>query len=294
MMTVKKVLFSLLLCFFVVGCQAGGDDVDLPPTAVPVANIQAVFANSEFNLATQRMGIVLLTPENQLIQEAEVVLQYFDITEADAVAEQTSVAQRIQSNDGTTTMFVDHRTFDRVGPWGVLVTATLADGSVGVQRLRFEVEGETAVLSPTEPVPALKTPTEASVEGDFSKITSATTPNPAFYQLTLEDALNNNKPTLLYLSTPAFCSSRVCGPGYDNFNALYEQFGEQFNFLHVEVYSSLPDPSVNSFELAPVMGAFGLATEPWLYVIDAEGDVYYHLEGLFTAPELTPILQNLQ
>lgn len=34
------------------------------------------------------------------------------------------------------------------------------------------------------------------------------------------------------------------------------------------------------------MAAFGLSTEPWLYLIDAAGTVTYRVEGLFTADEI--------
>ena len=39
--------------------------------------------------------------------------------------------------------------------------------------------------------------------------------------------------------------------------------------------------------------AFGLATEPWLYVLDAGGVVAYRVEGLFTEAEVEAQLQAL-
>jgi hypothetical protein len=34
------------------------------------------------------------------------------------------------------------------------------------------------------------------------------------------------------------------------------------------------------------MDAFGLSTEPWLYLLDHSGVVTYRLEGLFTVEEV--------
>ena len=65
-----------------------------------------------------------------------------------------------------------------------------------------------------------------------------------------------------------------------------DESGESINVLHVEVYAGLPDPAQTDWQLAPIMGAFGLATEPWVYVMDAEGTIVYRAEGVFTVDEI--------
>jgi hypothetical protein len=131
------------------------------------------------------------------------------------------------------------------------------------------------------------------VAGDLSKLSSAPASNPAFYELSLRDALGNGRPTFLYFATPAFCQTRLCGPGYDIFNELYQEYQEDFNFIHVEVYEGLPNPATTDWSVAPAMQSFGLTTEPWLYVIDEEGTIQYRVEGLFTADEIRNQLLDL-
>jgi hypothetical protein len=41
------------------------------------------------------------------------------------------------------------------------------------------------------------------------------------------------------------------------------------------------------------MLAFGLTTEPWLFLIDAEGKIVYRVEGIFTTAEVERHLQAL-
>jgi hypothetical protein len=88
------------------------------------------------------------------------------------------------------------------------------------------------------------------------------------------------------LATPAFCQTRFCGPAYEIATELETQYGDVVNFIHVEVYASLPDPSKNNWELSPVMDAFDLTTEPWVYVMNTEGQVVYRAEGVFTLEEI--------
>jgi hypothetical protein len=131
------------------------------------------------------------------------------------------------------------------------------------------------------------------VKNDLTQLTSATKPNPAFYEMSLAKAIKSGKPTVFLLATPAFCQSRLCGPAYDNTMALQERFGAMVNFIHVEVYTGLPNPAAENWPLAPAMQAFGLVTEPWLYLIDKDGRVAYRVEGLFTAEEVAAHIQAL-
>ncbi len=255
------------------------------------AVLQVVLVPSELVVGPNRMAVGLLDGNKQMIHEADVRFQYYDLTNPDApLLEQAAAAYPVQSPDGSATLFADDRRFGRAGAWGLAVEASFADGKTAVQRIRFHVgEVGTAVL-PGEMAPNIQTPTLADVDGDYSLITSAWEPNPAFYQLSLDDALRNGKPTVLLLATPAFCQTRFCGPSYDIATALEAAYREAVNFVHVEVYSGLPDPSANDWELSPVMNAFGLATEPWVYVMDGTGQVVFRAEGLFTQAEIAAYL----
>jgi len=57
--------------------------------------------------------------------------------------------------------------------------------------------------------------------------------------------------------------------------------------------SDLPDPSTTNWQLAPAMTAFGLSTEPWLFLLDRKGVVIYRVEGLFTADEIEQYIPKL-
>ena len=137
----------------------------------------------------------------------------------------------------------------------------------------------------------VETPTLASGKNELSKLTSAAKPVSAFYELSLDKALASGKPTVLLFATPAFCQTRFCGPMYEVSGELHRRYGGKANFIHVEVFTGLPNPAENNWQTAPAMQAFGLRTEPWLFIIRRDGVIAYRVEGLFTADEVESHLQ---
>jgi hypothetical protein len=133
----------------------------------------------------------------------------------------------------------------------------------------------------------------ADVSNDLTKLTSAAKPNPAFYKTSLAQALTNGKPTVFLLATPAFCQTRFCGPAYDVVSALQQIQPDAFNWIQVEVYTDLPHPDLGHPQYAPAMRAFGVNTEPWIFLIDKSGTIVYRVEGFVTQAEIDQKLKML-
>ncbi len=258
------------------------------------AQMQVVLVPSEVVVGPDRFAVGLFDSAGRMIHDATVHLQYYDLSNPNAPrVESEADAVRVQTSDGLTTLFAHERSFDHAGAWGVAVQARFPNGTSALQRIGFQVLANSPTLKVGQKAPQLDTPTAASVNNDLKRLTSAAAPNPAFYQLSLAQALTSGKPTVFLLATPAFCQSRLCGPDYETTTELQKRFGDKVNFVHVEVYTGLPDPSANNWQLAPAMQAFGLQTEPWLYLIAKDGTVAYRLEGLFTADEVAGQIQAL-
>src|SRR6478752_6920915 len=83
--------------------------------------------------------------------------------------------------------------------------------------------------------PASKTPTVADVGGDVSKISTDPTPDPAFYQTSVADALAAHKPFMLVFATPKFCQTKTCGPTLDKVKAVAAKHPD-VTFINVEPY----------------------------------------------------------
>jgi hypothetical protein len=97
------------------------------------------------------------------------------------------------------------------------------------------------------------------------------------------------KPIVLLFATPKFCQSRVCGPVVDEASQVQRQYGNQAEFIHMEIYND-NDPAKG---VRPQVRAFHLPSEPWLFVIDRRGIIRTAIEGAFSAQELTQAVKGV-
>jgi hypothetical protein len=66
-------------------------------------------------------------------------------------------------------------------------------------------------------------------------------------------------------------------------------YGDEVAFIHAEIYRD-NDPSK---PVRPQVTAYGLQTEPWLFVIDRNGIVDTRIEGAFSVAELTDAVERV-
>jgi hypothetical protein len=134
--------------------------------------------------------------------------------------------------------------------------------------------------------PAIHTPTVGSVS-NISQIDTRVPPDD-MHSDDLADVIGK-KPVVLLFATPALCQSRVCGPVTDAELQVKQEFGDQVAFIHQEVYNN---NQINDGP-RPQMTAYGLQTEPWLFVIDRTGKVSSVLQGPFSVQELEAAVQKV-
>ena len=251
------------------------------------AQIQLVLVPSELIVGPNRFAVGIFNQGGDLVHQADVHLHFYDLTDSTNPGfESEADAYPLSTDDGSVTIFAYEREFPRGGLWGVEVEVTFPDGSQAINGIRFSVASDSPSLGPGEKVPPMHTPTLADVNQDFRLLSSAITPNPAFYQISLDQALANGKPTLLLFATPAFCQTRFCGPSYEIFSQIEERYRGELNFIHVEVFAGLPNPEASNWLAAPAMQKFGLESEPWIFLIGQDGTVLYRVEGVFTREEI--------
>lgn len=177
-----------------------------------------------------------------------------------------------------------------VGRWksAVVLSVTQIDagGYVGAgARLNVIEPGEDSVTEVGEPAPEVETDTVASA-GDISAIETRTPPD-QLHETDFADVVGE-KPVALLFATPALCESRVCGPVVDIAQQLEREYGDRMEFIHQEVFVD-NDPAKG---LRPPLKEFGLQTEPWLFVVDSEGEVTARLEGSFGIGAFTRAVES--
>ena len=251
------------------------------------AQIQLVLVPSELIVGPNRFAVGIFDQGGDLVHDADVHLHFYDLTDqSNPFYESEADAYSLSTERGDVTIFAYEREFSHEGLWGVEVEVTFPDKTQAINGIRFSVVEDSPSIEPGELVPMIQTPTLQDVNRDLSLLSSAEIPNTAFYELSLDKAVSSGKPTLLLFATPSFCQTRFCGPSYEIFSDLESRYRNELNFIHIEVFTGLPDPESNDWAVSPAMERFGLQSEPWIFLIDQDGTVLYRVEGLFTQQEI--------
>ena len=156
-------------------------------------------------------------------------------------------------------------------------------------QISINVTDQPSVPSVGESAPRVHTPTLDDV-ADVSDIDTRVPPS-TMHSEDLADVVGK-KPVVLLFATPALCVSRVCGPVVDVTEQVKAEFGEVAEFIHMEIYEDNQFDPKNP-KLRPQVEAYGLPTEPWLFVIDKNGEVASRIEGAFSVAELETALEPL-
>ena len=184
--------------------------------------------------------------------------------------------QAAEETDPFAAVYESQVRFDKKGPWAVLVV-TKSGNSFVAAPAQVQVTTKKADTIPEvgDSPPKVPTDTLASVKGD-EKLLDTRVPPSDMHKDSFDKVLGK-KPIALLFSTPQLCQSRVCGPVTDVAMQLKAKYGDQIEFIHQEVYAK-NDPNAG---LRPPLQAFHLRTEPWLFVVNAEGKITARLEGSF-------------
>ncbi len=140
---------------------------------------------------------------------------------------------------------------------------------------------------PGDRAPSIHTPTAADAGNDLAEITTRVPPDTQ-NQADFADVLGK-EPTVLLFATPQFCQSRVCGPVVDVAEQVKEEYGEEAEFIHMEIFND-NDPGKG---VRPQVRAFHLPSEPWLFVIDHQGTIRTAIEGAFGVERLTEAVKEV-
>jgi len=170
-----------------------------------------------------------------------------------------------------------HVKFSKPGRWSVL-TVTQAGGGMLAAPSQVKVvrPAQDDIPEVGRPAPRVQTDTVASAKGDEEAIDTRIPTAPELHQESFADVVGK-KPVALLFATPQLCQSRVCGPVTDIALQLKAKYGEKMTFIHQEVYVD-NDPDKG---LRPPLQQFNLRSEPWLFVVGANGKVTARLEGSF-------------
>ena len=180
--------------------------------------------------------------------------------------------------------------FTEAGIWEAHLSVSGSNVS-GTERavLTFQVLKQSATFVIGDTPPASLNPTASDVS-DLVEITSLEPIVPELYNLTVADALEGTKPFVVIFSTPAFCTSRTCGPVLDVAIQVRQVYNDRVEFIHIEPWALDKVRNEGELELTAISLEWRLPTEPWTFVIGSDNLISARWEGLLTPEELSTAL----
>jgi len=258
--------------------------------------------STELTVGANRLLVNLIDSANEPLGSPDrpVELRLYDLAADPAAPAQSAAATYMETVAGLPGLYRAQVSFDRAGEWGLEAIATEADGTNRTGRMVFTVRQSGTTPAIAGQAPASDTPTAATAE-EIAAISTDDNPDPAFYVLSIADAIAAERPFVVIFATPAFCTSATCGPTLDLVKSVAPEFKAQVEFIHVEPYQLKmvdghlqPELSDQNLPIpVPAVNEWGLPTEPYVFVVDGDGRVSAKFEGIAAADELAAALSEV-
>ena len=261
-----------------------------PDTGTTSPQLQAQVVASELVTGSQQRVPIGILDHNTPVNDATVHVRAFLLQGTTGVFKGESAAPFKGAGLQGAGVYVAHLDLVPAGNWGLQVTASRPNGAHLSQQVAFNVIATPVVPAVGQPAPISNSLTTHDVP-DATYIDSGRPPDD-MHQLSIAQAIQQHRPTLVVFASPAFCTSRICGPEVKVVQSLEPAYKDRLTFIHVEIYRDfVPDPSKR--QLAQTVVDWRLQTEPWIFLIDANGIIQARFEGPTATDEVQAAIVNL-
>ncbi len=267
----RRVAVAISIALAVAAC--GSDEV--APFAVVASS------NGSIGVGEQRVMFALVDPETDEFLASPDIAATMNLRDENGSPLGTYPMEFIWSVPDVRGLYVAHPDIPEAATYQATIDA---EGFATAGPVGFVAFDDSPLVQPGDPAPASETRRAAEFP-DLSVITSDPEPDPAMYQLSVAEAVSDGTPAVIVFATPAFCTSAACGPLLDQVKALRPGY-PGIDFVHVEIYDDLQVEAVEDLTTVPAVTEWGLPSEPWVFVVDAAGNVTASFEGAASDAEL--------
>ena len=290
-----------LLAVAAAGCSDGG---------APAAGRQTysgLIAATEVVVGENRFPFGLVAVDGAFLESAIVRVKFFSLEDPtpELLAQEVATWRTIEGvtphahPDGETHLHlgfrgvyvVDAVEFPKPGIWVAEFDVSGAYGGPRVSDAAFEVSAGPTAPGVGERVPATENLTIHDV-ASFAEVSTRAVEDD-MHELSVAQALDGGRPFVVVFASPAFCVSSMCGPVTDTIAAVHDRFRGRADFIHIEPWDLAVARAEGRLIAAPVMDEWRLPTEPWTFVVGADGRVVKRFEGLVTGDEVAAALEPL-
>ena len=298
------------------GLLAAACSSDNPAPTGPTGNSSGMVAvAASVDLYTkdpQRVDLGLVMPDNSLVSFGTVDVA-FSLVGTGAQAGMTATATFVptfgtpersdgpvvtQPNEGRGVYEATDVVFDTAGVWLAEVTADVNGLGPQTAQTSFAVQEQPSLPAPGDRAQPTENLTVDSNGVPLAAIDSraaskGSIPDPELHEWTIARAIAEGRPALVVFATPVFCVSRFCGPGTEMVEDLSRRYADRAVFIHIEIWKDFQKQVLNQAALDWLQLPNGDLTEPWLFLIGADGTIADRWSSMWSEAEVQTELEAL-
>ncbi|MCY3558741.1 MAG: thioredoxin family protein [Chloroflexi bacterium] len=194
--------------------------------------------------------------------------------------------------DGVRGFHVTAINFTQAGRWNLILHIPAEDGFADVG-LALDIAEDTSAPSVGDAAPASASRTLLDVP-NIADLSTGETPDPGVYLISVADALQAGKPFVVVFASPGFCTNAFCGPQAEVLSEVRERHGDDANYIHIDLYENPEQVRLGEEPIeTPILEEWGLHTDEWTFVVNAEGVVVARFEAFAPFDEVEAALATL-
>jgi hypothetical protein len=299
------------------GSHAGGDGSPAPSASGGSAKVVAIVASVDLYVGTpQRVGVGLVTNDGEQVSYGTVDFAFDYLGTAQAPQQPTpgptasasyiitpglkgtgEVPTLTRPSEARGIYEASGVTFQGAGYYQLTVTADVQGLGTQVSKAALAVNEQPSLPAPGQPALPTENLTMSSKDVPKAAIdsryaTEGKVPDPELHRWTIAQALKDGRPALVVFGTPVYCVSQFCGPVTDEVQQLSHEYADRAVFIHVEIWKDFDQQIVNQ-AAADWLYRNGDITEPWLFLIGADGTILDRWSSLWSKDEVAAELRQL-
>jgi hypothetical protein len=264
----------------------------------------------------QRVDLGLVMPDNSLVSFGTVDVSFSLVGDAAKTSERpgpTATAVFVptygmpersgrpvvtQPNEGRGVYEATDVVFDTAGVWVAEVTADVQELGPQTAQASFAVQEHPSLPAPDDRAKRTENLTVHSKGVPLAAIDSRAAskgmiPDRELHLWTIARAIAEGRPALVVFATPVFCVSRFCGPVTDMVEDLSRRYDDRAVFIHIEIWKDYDKQVLNEAALDWLQMPNGDLTEPWLFLIGADGTIVDRWSSMWSEREVETELEAL-
>ncbi|MFN8185577.1 MAG: hypothetical protein U0R69_00710 [Gaiellales bacterium] len=262
--------------------------------ANPADDVALVFGTIDYSVGENRISFLVVNQQSELIIAPSATVRVAKGSSLDAVPTLGTTARSLdvglsedEVDDGefnAPAVYVTHLELDEAGTYTLLV-----EPEGGEIQAVGQIEVAETSAAPGVGDRAIPSDNPTLDDAFAEDITTARPPDTEMLRYSVAESLEEGVPFVVTFATPRFCQSRVCGPVVAIVDkARQELEGSGVRFIHVEIYENNdPQQGFNRW-----VEEWSLPTEPFTFLVGADGVIRDRFEGLVTVGELTGAVRD--